>query len=113
VLSRDLENLPGYDLVSKGTDDLTRGMLSQEALLVSIAAGRLREGGIPIPPREQLPPEPELELYRLIRRERPGDAYSFYKSLLRRLISFEFALDDLNRRSRESLSSPRTVRGPE
>jgi len=96
VLSRDLENLPGYELVSKGVDDLARGALSREALLVSIAAGRLREGGIPVP--ELIPAEPELQLYRLLCRERPDDAYAFYSSLLERLISFEFALDDHNRR---------------
>ena len=100
MLSRDLENLPGFDLVSKGTDDLARGTVSREALLVSIAAGRLREGGIPVPPREQLPAEPELQLYRLLCRERPEDAYLLYSSLLERLISFEFALDDFNRNSR-------------
>jgi hypothetical protein len=96
VLSRDLENLPGYELVSKGVEDLSRGGESREAFLVSIAASRLREGGIPVP--ERVPPEPELQLYRLLCRERPDDAYSFYSSLLERLISFEFALDDYNRR---------------
>jgi len=104
VLSRDLENLPGYELVSKGVDDLARGASSREALLVSIDASRLREGGIPIPPRERLPSEPELQLYRLLCRERPEDAYSFYSSLLERLISFEFALDDFNRTSRPTSS---------
>jgi hypothetical protein len=99
VLSPDLENLPGYELVSKGVDDLEHGASSREALLVSIAASRLRDGGIPVPPSEQLPAEPELQLYRLLRRERPQDAYSFYNSLLRRLISFEKALEHFNRRS--------------
>lgn len=99
MLLRDLENLPGFELVSKGVDDLARGTSSREALLVSIAAGRLRESGIPVPPHEQLPSEPELQLYRLLCNERPRDAYSFYNSLLRRLISFEKALTFFNRRS--------------
>jgi hypothetical protein len=96
VLSRDLENLPGYELVSKGVDDLAHGAPTREALLVSIAASRLREGGIPVP--ERVLDDPELELYRILRQERPDDAYAFYSSLLERLISFEFALDDHNRR---------------
>ncbi|HYV49866.1 MAG TPA: hypothetical protein VFA20_33655 [Myxococcaceae bacterium] len=94
MLLRDLENLPGYELVSKGVDDLTRGVSSREALLVSIAASRLRENGIPVP--RSVPSEAELQLYRLLRSERPQDAYSFYNSLLRRLISFEKALERLN-----------------
>jgi len=96
VLSRDLENLPGYELVSKGVDDLTSGVSSREALLVSIAASRLRENGVPVP--RSVSPEAELQLYRLLRSERPRDAYSFYNSLLRRLISFEKALERLNHR---------------
>lgn len=96
VLSRDLENLPGYELVSKGVDDLARGVSSREALLVSIGASRLRENGVPLP--KSVPAEAELQLYRLLRSERPQDAYSFYNSLLRRLISFEKALEHLNRR---------------
>lgn len=96
MLSRDLENLPGYDLVSKGVDDLSRGVGSREALLVSIGASRLRENGIPVP--TPVAAEAELELYRLLRSERPRDAYSFYNSLLRRLISFEKALEHHNRR---------------
>jgi hypothetical protein len=43
--------------------------------------------------------EPELQLYRLLRRE-GGDAYSRYNALLRELISFEQALD--RRTSRRS-----------
>jgi hypothetical protein len=37
-------------------------------------------------------PEPERQLYRLLRQE-GADAYSRYNSLLRELVSFENALD--------------------
>jgi hypothetical protein len=42
------------------------------------------------------PVEPELQLYRLLRREE-GDAYSRYNALVRELVSFEAALDRRNR----------------
>jgi hypothetical protein len=60
-----------------------------------VEAGLLPETGIAIPV------EPELELYRLLRRE-GGDAYSRYNALLRELISFEQALDHRFRRQQLS-----------
>ena len=41
-------------------------------------------------------PEPELQLYELLKRE-GGDAYSRYNALVRELVSFENALDRRNR----------------
>jgi hypothetical protein len=93
VLSSDLDDLPGADLVGRGLEDLARGAHSREALLVAAAATRLREAGLPVPPPDHLPPEPELLLYRRLRQERPADAYAFYNALLEQLISFASALE--------------------
>jgi hypothetical protein len=93
VLSSDLEGLPGADLVIRGLDDLARGERTREAFLVAAAGTRLRDAGLPVPPLERLPQEPELQLYRLLRRERPRDAYVFYNALLEQLVSFAFALE--------------------
>lgn len=41
--------LPGYDLVSAGLADLSRGQESEASLLVAMAAPRLRAIGIDVP----------------------------------------------------------------
>jgi hypothetical protein len=86
-------HLPGYELIEKGLVELRSGSLSMEALLIALSAPRLRRLGLALPPQNELPDEPELRLYRLLRQEFPADAYSRYNALLRRLISFEHALE--------------------
>jgi hypothetical protein len=85
---RRLSALPGADLVGQGIEDLGRGLETEEALLVSIGAPRLRSLGIELPPTIA---SPEHSLY-LHLAERSGDgAHSAYNALLRRLVSFERA----------------------
>lgn len=86
-----MTELPGADLVAKGLRDLARGEETVESLLVAIAAPRLRSCGVAVP--ADTPDDAELRLYRLLRRVRPEDAYSFYNSLIRRLVSYEDALE--------------------
>lgn len=83
--------LPGEPLVRQGLADLQAGKPTAPAFLVSIARSRLGNAGL-LDRLIPVAPEPELQLYRLLRRE-GGDAYSRYNSLLRELISFEQALD--------------------
>jgi len=86
----EFEHLPGGDLVAKGLLDLARSSVTVEALLVSIAAPRLRDKGVlfaaPLP-------DPEHRLYERLAREDPDSAHSRYNALLRRLTSFESALE--------------------
>jgi hypothetical protein len=42
-------DLPGYELVSEGLDDLAAGRESESALLVAMSAPRLRALGIDVP----------------------------------------------------------------
>jgi hypothetical protein len=82
--------LPGGDLVSKGVDDLARGEETLEALLVSIGSGRLRTAGL----RVDAPiADPERRLYQLLAQVDQDSAHSRYNALLRRLTSFESALE--------------------
>jgi hypothetical protein len=91
-----LTGLPGEALVREGMADFQSGRRSIAAWLAAIAGPRLCRLGL-LPSSVSLSwPEPELELYRLLRRQ-GGDAYSRYNALLRELVSFEQALD---RRSR-------------
>lgn len=86
-----LAGLPGEDLVRKGLVDLDSGEVTTEACLVSIASPRLRQRGL-LSVDAALVPDAELALYQLLGKAE-GDAYSRYNSLLRRLASFEHALD--------------------
>lgn len=86
------EILPGEALVQKGLSDLQHGNLTEESLLVLIAAPRLQALGLTVP-APTLNGTPEHLLYgRLEERLGPG-AHSFYNSLIRRLVSYTRALE--------------------
>lgn len=87
------EKLPGEDLVNKGLQDLVSGILSVEALLVLIGAPRLRRMGISIPVPKNFSDSPEHALYHRLQSENPRGAHSRYNALIRRLVSFERALE--------------------
>jgi len=87
----DFERLPGAELVRNGLEDLSRGVESVPALLVSIGAPRLRRIGLRVP--ETTFPEPEHRLYELLSRTDPDSAHSRYNALIRRLVSFERAAE--------------------
>jgi hypothetical protein len=84
------EHLPGGDLVAKGLEDLARSTVSVEALLVSIAAPRLEALGVLV---DGSLADPEHRLYERLACEDPDSAHSRYNALLRRLTSFESALE--------------------
>jgi hypothetical protein len=86
-----LEELPGYEYVQPGIEDLGRGVESIAALLVSIGAPRLRRLGLPVP--ECVLQSPEHRLYELLRQEGEDAAHSRYNALIRRLVSFERAAE--------------------
>ncbi len=85
-----IDRLPGEDLVRRGVRDLAEGRETSESLLVSIGAGRLRSAGLEVPAGL---PDPEHRLYRLLARAHGDDAHSRYNALIRRLVSFERALE--------------------
>ncbi len=90
--STDFDGLPGADLVVKGLEDLAGGVVSEPALLVAIAAQRLRRLGIVVP--ETTAPYPrELALYALLENRLGTAAHSRYNSLLRQVNSFAAALE--------------------
>jgi hypothetical protein len=86
----ELEHLPGGDLGAKGLGDLACATETDESLLVSSAAPRLRQRGVPV---EAPLPDPEHRLYERLAGEDPDSAHSRYNALLRRLASFESALE--------------------
>lgn len=93
-------DLPGADLVAAGVAALHRGAVTVEALLVAIGAPRLRDAGLQFPEPPTLEHTPELALYdALCRTSGVEDPYGRYNSLIRRLVSFERALEQRNART--------------
>jgi len=80
--------LPAGDVVERGLGDLTAGVESVPALLVSIGAPRLVALGVPV---HDPIPSPERRLYELLAAADPDAAHSRYNGLVRRLVSFERA----------------------
>ena len=87
----DLTPFPGGDLVARGLEDLRAGRRTVEALLVEIGAPRLRACGIEVPDGDGA--SPERALYDLLVKENPEGAHGRYNALIRRLVSFERALE--------------------
>ena len=87
--------LPGADPVRAGIAALECGEITVEALLVAVAAGRLRGLGLGIPKAADAIKEPNLALYAAVCEARGG--HSDYKALLERLINFANAADWLLR----------------
>jgi hypothetical protein len=86
------DDLPGADLVHDGLADLAEARMTIAALLVAIGAPRLRRLGLPVPADHLLPRFPERELYELLEGQGRG-AHSRFNALVRRLVSFERALE--------------------
>ena len=85
-----IEHLPGAEIVREGLRDLERGVESVPALLVSIGAPRLRRLGIAVGTGV---PSPEHRLYALLQRDFGDAAHARYNAWIRRLVSFERALE--------------------
>jgi hypothetical protein len=85
-----LQDLPGGELVEKGQRDLEDSRETIEALLVSIAAPRLRRAGLRL---TSALPDAEHRLYEKLAQTDPDSAHSRYNALLRRLTSLESALE--------------------
>ena len=78
-------------LIRQGLDHLAQGVESEAALLVLIGAPRLRRLGFNVREFEGEPPEHRL--YQLLSTSDPDSAHSRYNALIRRLVSFERAVE--------------------
>ena len=82
---------PGEDIIVQGVEDLSAGLETIPALLVSIGAPRLRRLGLAIPSHAFS--SPEHRLYKELSNLDPDAAHSRYNALIRRLVSFERAAE--------------------
>jgi hypothetical protein len=90
------DHLPGGEILAAGLQDLDAGIRSVEALLVLVAAPRLARCGIRISGPDSANSSaalPEHDLFRLLSAEHGPEAYRYYRSLMRRLVSLEQALE--------------------
>ena len=104
ALQAEWQDLPGAPLIAAGLGalaGLAAGHLQDfttQALLVAVGARRLRAAGLDIPVVSNWPAQPELALYGAIAAMHPQDAHSRYNAVIRRLVSFEAALEQRMRR---------------
>lgn len=92
-MSTSASRLPGEELLHAGLEDLLAGRESEAALVVQIAAPRLRTLGFEVPEYRPVPcegelPSPEHRLYALLVSERGSGAHSRHNALLARIASF-------------------------
>ena len=97
--------LPGEDLVEQGLADLAENRITDLALLVLIAAPRLKRLGTNVPDRP-FPLPHEHHLYDRLAQRLGNDAHSQYNSLIRRIVSYSRALE------REKTSQPNDLSLP-
>jgi hypothetical protein len=83
-------DLPGYELVSAGLADLAAGRESESAMLVAMAASRLRALGYDVPSSGV--ERPSHRLYELLS-ESDQDVHSRYNALVARMVSFARAAE--------------------
>lgn len=86
-------DLPGGDLLRDGLRDLAAGRATLPALLLQIAAPRLREHGLAVPLPAADAPAAELCLYARLEKEHGAGGYACYRALLGELDSLVNALD--------------------
>ena len=91
ILAMITEGLPGEELIVVGFRDLREGRITIESLLVSIGKPRLESLGFAFPEFDI--PNPEHTLYDLLAEQDSDSAHSKYNSFIRRLVSFERAVE--------------------
>src|SRR5437870_1437816 len=91
----DFGALPGGDMVRAGLADLSRGIETVEALLVSVGATRLRSAGVEVP--DPAIADAERRLYERLAAIDSDSAHSRYNALIRLLVSFERAVECVRR----------------
>jgi hypothetical protein len=96
----DVAHLPGAELILPGMKEVREAEPTECALLVLIAAPRLKRLGLEVPERDDIPRPYEHQLYALLERTHGEAAYSRYRSLIRRIVSFSRSLESRRGRPR-------------
>lgn len=94
--TQELNSFPGGDLVIKGLADLSQRIISDEALLVSVASPRLRALGFVVPELTEVPLPHEHALFEAMERRLDRGAHAAYNALIGRIVSFAQAYEAVN-----------------
>ena len=86
-----LGRLPGVDLFEEGLRDLSAGRETPAAMLVAMAAPRLRSAGLKVP--EHAVERPSHRLYDLLAAEHADSAHGRYNAHVGRMVSFARAAE--------------------
>ena len=81
-----MRDLPGHEIVAKGLADLRTGEMTRDALLVAVAAERLRADGIEV--SGTLPLHPKDRLWEMLEADVGDDVHGTYNALVGRVLSF-------------------------
>ena len=100
IQPNDFNGLPGADIIRAGLTDLAAGRESVESLLIQIGAPRLNWLGIALPTKPDI--DADRRLYRLLGTQHGNEAHSQFNSLIRKLVSFERALEQRLRASHQT-----------
>lgn len=86
------EGFPGGEFVSAGIDDLRAGRETTHAVLVTMAAPRLRQVGVDVPDvgTDEFP---HHRLYELLEAAEPATAHRRYNALVGPIVSFARAAE--------------------
>ena len=107
--THDMEELPGWEIISQGLLDARAGWITASACAIWIALPRLQRAGLVDDTILANPiREPESVLYRLLG-AKDGNAFSRYNAFLRRLVRFEHSLDRLAQ-TKERMTAGRSPR---
>lgn len=93
------ENLPGGDILEQGLLALSMREVNENSLLLLMGAYRLGRCGIHITSLDVGTLFPEDTLYKLLTNKHGDQAYRMYRSLTRRLVSLENALESLQNKN--------------
>lgn len=85
--------LPGGELVSTGLADLKNGIVSENALLVSLASPRLRGLGLEVPSLAMTDEPYEHRLFSALEIRLDKGAHAAYNALIARIVSFANAFN--------------------
>ena len=84
----DFSTFPGGDLVKSGLTDLGNGVISESALLVSLAGPRLRGLGLEVPYLPMTDESYEHRLFSALEIRLDNGAHAAYNALIGRIVSF-------------------------
>lgn len=86
-----MRGFPGHEIVEPGLADLAAGVESEAALVVGLAADRLRAAGVDVP---VLPTgRPAHRLYLQLSERYGNDAHGRYGALIARVVAFARAAE--------------------